>query len=139
MITHETHLERISDMPKRRKSVQQILTQYRVTVQRLREVESELSKIQKECPEKTGCYLQYGWEFIKPYGHGFPIARNVDDCEHTLADFFTDEANRLLKEREELLKRLYRLASRFYELSQNAVSLTSLYPHLRKPWFEVHL
>ena len=141
-VSRPIHLVGISDMPRRRKSTLQVITRYRVIVNRLREVELELSRIQEECPEKTGCYLRYGWEFQQPYGHGFPmVGKDIDvhGWEHALADFYSHEANRLLKERGELLKKVYRMASRYYDVSQNVLTLAALYPHLRKPWFKVHL
>lgn len=135
----QLHQVGILGMPKQRKSVLMVLAQFQATLKRLREVELELSTIQKECPEKTSCYLRYGWMFAKPYEHGGPHAQNidVDSWQHALADFYTDQANRLLKEREELRKKLYRLASRYYNVSQNVISLSRLYPHLRKPYFKV--
>jgi hypothetical protein len=133
----QLHPVGISDMPKQRKSVHQIQNQFQATIKRLREVEIELSNIQKECPEKTSCYLRYGWMFAKPYEHGGPHDNNVgvDSWQHALADFYTDEANRLLKERDELLKKMYRFASRYYDFSETVTSLSAMYPHLRKPCF----
>jgi hypothetical protein len=120
-------------MPKRRKEPYQ---QYFHFYKELKRIELELSNIQEECHKKTGCYLRYGWMFQEPYGHGFPITRDVKDWEHALADFYTEQANKLLQQRDDILKKMYRLASKHY-LTGEIDSLNCRYPHLRKPWFKM--
>lgn len=132
MLQQQIHLKSISDMPKRCKEP---LSQYLYLYKELTRIEIELLSILDDCPEKTGCYQRYGWMFQEPYGHGLPIARNLEDWEHILADFYTDQANKLLKQRDGILKKMYRLASRHYILAGEVVSLAWRYPHLRKPWF----
>lgn len=139
MNTRETVLptKNISNMPKRRKDADTILNRFVWLYKKLIKIEKELHKIQEECPEKTRCYLRYGWELQQPYGHGFPILGEITDWEHALADFYTDQANQLLREREALLEKMYCLASRYYEVSGETATISWRYaPHLRKPWFK---
>jgi len=122
----------IFDMPKRRKSVHQNQAQYRALCLLLQKIEVDLATIQRECPDKTSCYLRYGWEFAKPFEHSAPYdcGVGVDSWQHALADLYTNEANKLLKEREAILKKIYGLVSRHCELP-------FIHSHLRKPSFEV--
>lgn len=135
-----SHSKSISDMSKRRKDANTVLNRYLWLHKRLIEVEQKLRKIQEECPKKTGCYLRYGWMFRQPYGHGFPLLnaeKVANSWQHALADFYTMEANKLLKERDNILKKMYRLASRYYKITGEIVSMAWRYgSHYRKPWFK---
>ena len=136
-ITTVLDTKSIPGMPKQRKGASTILNRYLWLHKELRRIEKELSRIQKECPQRTRCYLRYGWMFQHPYDHGFPISGEIEEWEHALADFYTMEANKLLRERDKILKKMYRLASRYYNLTGEIVSLGWRYgSHLRKPEFK---
>jgi len=135
----------ISDMPNECKSVAKIGNRHYRLFLRLKEIETELSKIMKECPAKAKCYLRYGWMFQEPYAYAFPLMANVkivdgkiqyegiEEWQLVLADFYSMEANRLLKERDAILKRMYALSSRY--VKRTGVGC-SQFRHLRKPWFK---
>jgi len=130
-------LKSIPDMPTRCNSVR-IRSRCVVLHRKLDALENELDGILRECPERTGCYLRYGAGFSEPFGHGFPISREIDPdgWEHALADFYADEANKLLKERDDLLRVMYRLTSQYYKMTGYSFPGMDFDWHMRKPDFE---
>jgi len=128
------HSENILNMHKRRKIIL-FLRHYNRLYKELLRVELELSRIMKDCPQKTSCFLRYGVGFKTPYGLGDPLD-DVADWQLVLADFYCEQANKLFFERDEILKRQYALATRIYKLKGKALILRSGFRHLRKPWFK---
>lgn len=122
-------------MPKRCK-IARLLKRYTQICKELRKTESELSQIMKECPERTSCFLRYGPHFSEPYAPGDPIESDVEDWQVILANFYGEQANKLLRKREEILKQKCALASRIYKLRGKVDSLSVRSSHLRKPWFK---
>jgi hypothetical protein len=72
-----------------------------------------------------------------PYGGGDPVEYDTENWKVVLADFYAEQANKLLRKREEILKRLWAMASRIYKLRGKGEGLSSRFPHLRKPWFRL--
>ena len=130
----EKHDKNISDMPKRCKIVR-LLRRYTRLYRELLRTELELSQIMKQCPEATSCFLRYGPYLRVPYGCGHPVEYDIEEWQIVLADFYTEQANKLLGQREQILKKLWAMASRIYKLRGNGEVLSSRFPHLRKPNF----
>jgi hypothetical protein len=87
----------------------------------------------KECPAKTLCFLRYGWYFEEPYASSYDP--DAEDWQIFLSDFYSEQANSLLKKREEISKHLYATASKIYKFKGKAEILSLRFPHLRQPWF----
>ena len=64
------------------------------------------------------------------------VYEGIEKWQLVLANFYADESNKLLAQRDSILKKLYALASKHYKLSGEIYSLALRYPHLRKPWFK---
>jgi len=138
----------ISTMPKAINQLKKkYYNQYAHLYSQMLRIEEQIGQIQRECPEKTSCYLRYAW-WANDYACGEPHKGSVrvegeqlvfvDGFERwmlILADFYASEATRLLRERDKLLRTMYLLASRYYKLTGNRV--TWLLPkHRRKHSFE---
>lgn len=128
------HSENILNISYRRKVIS-FLRHYNRLCKELLRVELELSRIIKDCPQKTSCYLRYGVGLKTPYGLGDPID-DIADWQFVLALFYCEQANKLLFERDDILKKQYALATRIYKLQGKAVILHFGFRHLRKPWFK---
>jgi hypothetical protein len=143
-MTEQIQSRSILDMPNECKGMLRLGKRHYQLFLRLKEIEIELQKIQKDCPEKTKCYLRYGSMLMEPYAPGFPIAatakvaegkmqyEGVEEWQIVLADFYAMEANKLLEKRDAILKEMYAVASRY--VRKTSVSCTQ-FRHLRKPWF----
>jgi hypothetical protein len=125
-------------MPRRSRIVR-ALRRYTQLYRKVLKIEVEIRKIEKECFEKTSCFLRYGRFFAEPYDPGAPVDPDCEDWQLVLADFYAAQANDLLEEREKILKRLYVTASRIYQLRGKTQSLSSSFPHSRKPHFKLGL
>lgn len=136
-VSKEIHLASIPSMLKRCKTTPLSLQRRYIRLHReLLKVESELNRIMKECPEKTGhCFLQYGRFFAEPYGAGDPCDFDAEDWQVVLGDFYAEQANNLVKQREDILKRLYATASKIYKYRGKPTPLSYRFPHLRLPSF----
>lgn len=139
---NERHLASILSMPKRCETVETgplwlpLQRRYHRLHRELLKVESELNEIMKECPEKTAhSFLEYGRFLAEPYGPSSPCEPDAEDWQIVLADFYAEQANDLLKQREDLLKRLYATASRIYKYRGKPTPLSYRFPHFRLPWF----
>lgn len=72
----------------------------------------------------------------EPYSPGNPVENDVEEWQILLAHFYAEQANKLLREREETLNRLCAIASRVHRLGGKTENLSSRFPRLRKPWFK---
>jgi hypothetical protein len=135
----EIHAESIRGMPKRaaimpkRWKANRSLKGYVRLYKELLRVELEINRIMKECSGRTLCFLRYGRCSEEPYASG--CDPNAEDWQIVLSDFYSEQANNLLKKREEILKHLYATASRFYKYRGKVQILSSRFPHFRQPWF----
>jgi hypothetical protein len=146
----ERHAKSILVMPKRTKSMPkrwEVVSQrwkivkslklYAQLYKKLLEVEAELNKIQKECVERTSCFLRYAHWSPELYAPGSPHDSDAEDWQIVLSEFYAEQANQLLAKREETLKKLYAIASRVYQLRGKTEILSARFPHLRKPSFKI--
>lgn len=101
---------------------------------KISEIEREIGKLQKECPEKTSCYLRYG-SYTVDYAPGDSHNPNVKDWQLVLADFYAEQATQLLRKREVLLAQKYRLTSRYLRLTAEPFAPLLCVPRFRKPNF----
>lgn len=134
-------------MPKTKKAELQLETwinRYYRLRKRLIGLETELNKIQKDCPEKTSCYLRYSPHLCEAYGAGPPhkgtvkivngklkYSGELEEWQIVLANFYAEEANRLLQQRDVILVKMNRITSRCVLIGKYDSNLR----HLRKPWF----
>ena len=133
----------------RRIPLETVVNRYKQTLKRVMELEERLENALTDCPLKTGCFLHWG-AWCLDYSVGLPVEasavlddihplhyRGIEEWKVILAEFYAEEATRLVREREPLLKELYALASEIYKRSGRPhYPLTSYYPHSRKPWFK---
>jgi hypothetical protein len=112
----------------------------------LSQIEIDIGKIQKECPERTSCYLRWG-PGPQDYAAGGPTkgalkiqnGGTLEYCDGlekwhmVLADFYAEQATLLVRKREALLAKKYRLTSRWYRITTDSVRSMLNVPRFRAP------
>lgn len=115
----------------------------------LSQIEIEIGKIQKECFERTSCYLRWG-PWCQDYVAGGPhkgalkiqnggtleYCDGLEKWHIVLADFYAEQATLLVRKRGELLAKKYRLTSRYLRITGDPFALMLNVPRFRKPWFK---
>lgn len=140
--------KRVDDARKRRVPLETIVNRYLQTHKRLDDIEIQLSITMSECQVRTGCFLRWGpwcldYTISLPFG-AWAVQKDkepfhyegIEEWQVILAEFYAEEATRLVREREEFLKQLYALTSEIYEREgRRPYPLSSYYSRWRKPWF----
>lgn len=125
------------------------LQRYEVLYHEVLSLEHQLWEILIESRYRTTCFLRYGaWDLSYavslPWNAGARVVdgklvySGIEEWQVVLAEFYGEEATKLLRKREGILSEMYLLASR---IERKKVGLSQLYclayyfQHDRKPWF----